>query len=495
MAFLDTLKLCFDNNLILGYCPDKLTLDKVAEKIQKEAENSETDSFGFFDSNQANYNTYYPDVTAEDLAPKEDEFIKPVFRALSEVIVHKEYNPVDFGMNNALKKSTHLLRGASVNVDHETAVANAVGAVSQVSWQEAYKDGNILVPAGINSKLRIDGKSNPKLARNILMDPPAVHSTSVTVQFLWDKSHDMASDEFFSKLGSFDKDGKMVRRIASEIKRYHEISLVGHGADPYAQLIKDAKIVNPTWGNISYNSVTGSQKQQQRYFFFDYKTDVIKNSIPNETNNNNSTNLQTTKMDKEFLIALAAVFGLKLPNTETPGEIETNMVQQYASQLVNTNNTNIQALKDKEVEITNLKAIETKYNTESATFKEAVELKEFKVAETKKLRENVLRNYKLILGEGKDITNDPIIGLINNEKTSPETLAALNSQYTTQLDEKFPLSCKKCGSHEVNRASAKQKDPKEEGNGETGSGNFEDNLRKKVTAKNKTIKMWEQPTE
>jgi hypothetical protein len=103
-----TIKLAFGCNLIMGNAPDKITLDKLHEKLV--ADPQAVESFGLFDSNTSNYNTYYPDVTAEDLAPKENEFIQPVFRALSEVVVHKDINPVDFSRNKVLHKSLGLLK-------------------------------------------------------------------------------------------------------------------------------------------------------------------------------------------------------------------------------------------------------------------------------------------------------------------------------------------------------------------------------------------------
>jgi hypothetical protein len=485
MAFLETLKLGFDNNLIMGNAPDKILLEHVAKKISEQNLSDGLESFGLFDSNTANYNTYYPDVTVEDLQPKEEEFIQPVFRALSEVIVHKEYNPVDFGMNNVLKKSTSLLRGATVNADHETSIGNALGAVKEVAWQDSYKtDKGILVPAGINSKLKIDGKSHPRAARAILMDPPAIHSTSVTVQFLWEKSHaELSQEEFFNKLGSLDKDGKLVRRIASEIKRYHEISLVSHGADPYAQLIKDAQIVNPRWGDISYNSLTGAQKKKQTFFFFDYKTDVINNSIPKETNNN-IPNKQTKIMDKEFLISLAAVLGITLANSEEPGEAETQQVQDAVSTLINTQKANGILISADKQEITRLKEIETKYIAEKATFAEAVQLKEFRDTELLKLRNTVKNNYKVILGKSPE-ENDPIAKLLDG--ASYETLSALNIQYTAQLEDKFPLTCKKCGATEVNRASAIQSEG-DDGKKNNPS-NFRETLKNKIKSRGKGIGM------
>ena len=37
-----------------------------------------------------------------------------------------------------------MLLGQTVNCDHETNIGNAIGAVSQVIWQDEYKDGSLL---------------------------------------------------------------------------------------------------------------------------------------------------------------------------------------------------------------------------------------------------------------------------------------------------------------------------------------------------------------
>lgn len=488
MEFLDTLKLGFGHSLIMGHTPEKITDVMLIEKFNKEIhKNEDLERFGLFDSNQSNYNTYYPDVTAEDLAPKDSEFIEPTFRALSEVIVHKEFNPVDFSMNSVLRKSMSLLTGASVNVDHETSVGNAIGAVKSVAWQESYKtDSGIQVPAGINSKLKIDGKSNPKTARGIMMDPPSIHSTSVTVQFLWEKSHaNLSEAEFFNGLATFDKDGKLIRRIATKVKRYHEISLVSHGADPYAQLVRDLKIVNPKWGDISYNSMTGEHKHHQKYFFYDYQTDVINNSIPKESNNN-SPLTNTSIMKREHLIILAALMGITLPATSGTEnveltEAEQTQIQNKITEMVNLNNTNATTLGANQTEITRLLAIETAYNTESATFAEAVALKAFKDTATKTLRDRVMLAYKKVEG---DKALPAIIGLI--ETGDFAALQALEIQYTQQLDAKYPSTCGDCGSTKVTRASAKLKEGDESEIKDAGS--FRDNLKKRANqANNKTI--------
>ena len=67
------------------------------------------------------------------------------------------------------------------------------------------------------------------------------------------------------------------------------------------------------------------------------------------------------------------------------------------------------------------------------------------------LREEVVNNYKKLKGDNIDET---IVTMLNSETTGLNTLISLNKDYKEQLEEKFPLTCSKCGSHEVTRGSS-----------------------------------------
>lgn len=462
MPYLDTIKLAFGNSLILGNTPDAVSLEQVARKIEQE--NLDIQSFGLFDSNTANYNTYYPDVTAEDFTPKDSDFITPTFRALSEVVVHKNWNPVDFGVNGVLKKSLSLLKGQTINADHETSIGNAMGAVADVAWQESFKQNGVMIPAGINAKLKIDAKSHPRVARAIMMDPPSIHSTSVTVQFLWEKSHaSLTEEEFFRSIGTFDKDGKLIRRIATRVQRYNEISLVSHGADPFAQKMDKGGINNPLWADVSYNSAKPGERKATKFFMFDFKSDVVsnseENSIPTETNNN-STQTETN-MDKQFLLALAAVLGMQGQTEEsiTNEAVQTALAERLtAQQTLQQNFDNLQqefnTYKEQNPvggtpDQQQLTALQGQVNTFTESF-----------------RAEVLKNYN-ILAAGAPVAS--IVELLG--KADYSTLKAMNEGYAVELEQKYPISCKKCGSTEVNRASSSQ----EEGQDDKGTSSFTEN--------------------
>lgn len=321
---LDSMVIGQGHTIMAGYIPEAVGAQAFSENYYK-WKTPTPDSiaqFGFW-GGDIDYNTYYPNLDKSELTPKDYEFIEPMFRLLSETIVSKNWNPTDFSQNGVLKASMKMLLGQTINCDHETNIGNAIGAVSQVMWQEAYKDGSFTIPAGINGILKIDGKANPRIARGILMEPPSIHSNSVTVQFKWDKSHPQMDDnEFYQKLGTYDSKGVMVRRIVTEIVRYLETSLVSHGADSFAQKIgSDGKIINPTFAKRTWASYEEYRDDKsKKYFFTDYKSDMsmfqenndTQSSFNDNQENQNNKNNGMNKELREFLESLLGIICLPL---------------------------------------------------------------------------------------------------------------------------------------------------------------------------------------
>lgn len=469
MAWQDTIMLNSHHSLILPHVgvvgPGGIDIGKLA---QTHSPTMDIGSFGLFDTAAPNFSTYYPTVTAKDFNPEEDEFIFPVYRALSEVIVHRGWNPVDFSKNGVLKKSMPLLLGQTVYPNHENYVGNELGAVPEVFWENSYTDKGVRVPAGINAKFKLDAKSNPKIARAINMNPPAVHSTSVTVVFLWEKSHaTMTEEEFWRGLGKFDKDGNMIRRIATAVNRYNEISLVTKGADPFAQKInKGGKINNPTEAGIRDEQ---KQKLSEKVFFFDYQTDLVKlkyqnedlvgllemqeTTIPAEFNNND---INDNNMNKTFLLALAAVMGLtgeafsEANITEDAIKLEVTSLAQQKAILAKFKELGLTVEKPEDVQP--LKDIIDKYN--AIKDKDITKLEEFQTKTIGELREAVKAVYIKLNAK----PNDEILLMIQN--AGVEVLRGLSQTYQTQLEEKFPLTCSDCGSHAVSRGTAQSSETK-----------------------------------
>ena len=272
--FVDIMILSGGHSVMANHLPVSIPLQSFSENYFK-ATKVDTEKYGLFGAN-TDYNTYYPDVTKEDLNPQDSEFIEPVFRLLSNCIVAKDYNPTEFP-EEVLKASMNLLVGQTVNCDHETEIGNAIGSIKSVSWQDSYKaDNGVVIPGGINGVLKIDAKANPRIARGILMDPPSIHSNSVTVMFEWAKSHDMSDAEFREKFNTRLEDGSLVHRVAKKIIAYRETSLVSHGADPFAQIIANGKINNPDYAGARYYSYADVQPMdldtlKTKISYYDFK--------------------------------------------------------------------------------------------------------------------------------------------------------------------------------------------------------------------------------
>lgn len=451
------------HTIMAGFLPTGVEPQTFSENFYRwnHVSKESVEKLGLFGSD-IDYNTYYPNLTKEDLTPNADEFIEPVFRLLSATIVSKNWNPTDFSQPGVLKASMRMLLGQTVNCDHSTDIGNAIGSVSQVMWQEGYKDGNFMIPAGINGVLKIDGKANPRIARGILMDPPSIHSNSVTVQFKWDKSHPGMDDrDFWDKLGTYDEKGNMIRKVVTEVVRYLETSLVSHGADSFAQKIgEDGKIINPEFAKRTWTSFAEYQEDTKKaYYFTDFKEDINSyqennDTPPNNINTNNPLNNNT--MNEELKEFLEKLFSDNLLSLAEGQEVSTELALSAVQSLVNSKKT-------LEASITNL-TTEKNQLSEQITQKDAEIANLTAMATVGKnhiasLREEVVGNYKKLKGDKVDET---IVTMLNAETTGLQTLISLNKDYKAQLEEKFPLTCSKCGSHDVTRSSSVVEDPKKD---------------------------------
>lgn len=460
-----SVRLGMGHGLIVGHGPRLAKLGLVEADAAMRA----IQSFGLFEVGTPDTATYYKDVTAEDLAPKEGDYVRPVFRALSEVIVRKQYDPIDFGHNKGvLKESQNLLLGQSIYTNHEAAVGNEVGVVSKTFWDQGYGVDKYNIPAGINFEALVDGKNHPRLARNLLSDPPVVHSNSVTVQFKWAQSHPkMSFDEFRGKVGTFDGKGELIRRIVNGIDAYHETSFVSHGADPFAQIIKDGKIINPQYANNrdSFSESFLVKKGKTNYYFSDFKTSLADNfeeqTTPpdlntteqedtSETNQNSSS-----KMNKESIVLMALLAGITL-SAEDTALSEAEFATKFDFAAFNTKllgeKTKLESFKtltDQSGEVQRLKT----ENDNLTAFKTTNEpkLAELAIVESEKATQlaELIRVSTVVNGVAPSDTLKATY-----EAANLTTLKAFITPLQAQLETKFPMTCKKCSSTEVHRATA-----------------------------------------
>ena len=288
------------------------------------------------------------------------------------------------------------------------------------------------------------------------MEPPSIHSNSVTVQFKWDKSHpELDDNEFYKKLGTYDSKGQMVRRMVTEVVRYMETSLVSHGADSFAQKIgEDGKIVNPGYAKRTWSSYEEYRDDKSKQFFFsDYKSDSKSFMETNETqspinNNQEVTTLNNDNTMKELELFIEAITASGMLQLAEGTEKNTENVTS-ALKAVIADRDQLKTQKETlESERTSLNEQITNLNAEVANLTEMATVGKNHIAS---LRETAVANYKKLKGDQVDET---IVTMLNSETTGMATLISLNKDYQTQLEEKFPMTCAKCGSHEVSRASS-----------------------------------------
>lgn len=290
------------------------------------------------------------------------------------------------------------------------------------------------------------------------MEPPSIHSNSVTVQFKWDKSHPgMEDGEFYQKLGTYDSKGEMVRRIVTEVVRYMETSLVSHGADSFAQKIgEDGKIINPTFAKRTWSSYEEYRDDKSKqYFFTDYKTDFNsfqeKDNTPDSFNDNGTQenhNPNKENMNKELQEFLEKLFGDNMLSLAEGKEMTQEEVISCIQSLVSSKNSLQTTVDNLTTEKSSLTEQITNLNAEVANLKEMATVGKNHIAS---LRENAVTTYKKLMGDKADET---IVTMLNAETTGIVTLISLTKDYQSRLEEKFPMVCASCGSHDVSRASS-----------------------------------------
>ena len=426
------------HSLIIPNKHDKVPLDKISVEGESNIDHS---SFGLFNVTSPDLNTYYPGENADSVKPEESDFIYPVFRLLSEVVVHKMHNPIDFRAKDVLKNSMNLLKGQTIYTEHEDMVGNHIGTIKEVFWQDSYKVKGVTVPAGINAVLMVDAKSNPKIARGILQDPPAIHSCSVTVLHRWEKSHpELTDDEFWNMFGTYNDKGELVRKVVNDIILYSELSLVPHGADPFAQLLKDGKIINPTWAKKFY-SLGGDS-----FACVDFKKVHTGDPVVEISSFNtlSSPNPKKEKHMDEFIAKLSKAVSFE---GEDPDKLLAHIEAQLADNLKNE--------QDYAREISQLKkdkdSLEKKNQSltdENTTLKEGETFIEVGKAHLQKVREEAVKFYSTVKGEAKD---PKIIALI--EGSDLDVAESFLKEYKEVMEERVPLTCQKCKSTDIQRAS------------------------------------------
>lgn len=176
-----------------------------------------------------------------DSEPQDNDFIFPLFRALSAAITQPEMAGlvIDFSKPGLLEAAAPKLTGKAVSCNHwDYDVLDFYGVVSRSFFDPtgAETEG---VP-GINAELKISRRLAAKLVYGLLMEPPAVDAVSTKVFFTFEYSHpDLAEAGVFWRRMGEEINGQVVRLIAEEIVNFGRLSFVTVGADLYNRRLPD----------------------------------------------------------------------------------------------------------------------------------------------------------------------------------------------------------------------------------------------------------------
>lgn len=173
-----------------------------------------------------------PDPKTRTATPADSvnsEFVERPFRMLSKVLIEGHW--VDFSEGDVLKSALPLFADLTIYPDHNPSVKEWLGLAVSPVWTDS-----LGVP-GIDANFRVDSVSNPKIARGLQLEPPAVKACSVGIYFKYRRSHpDMSDWQFYEMLGR-QIDSEVVRFVVTEITRVVEVSLVYAGADRNAVML------------------------------------------------------------------------------------------------------------------------------------------------------------------------------------------------------------------------------------------------------------------
>ena len=339
----------------------------------------------------------------------------------------------------------------------------------------------------------------------LIQTVPHIQSVSVTVDFYWEPSHEFKNSSgevddwmFEMQIGTM-VDGKMVRRVVTEILDFYESSFVWLGADPFAKAIDaDGNLVN-----IERAAIVGADEFEKDPLVDMYKSQsqyyVLNNCINDKnilslsrtmfskvtkTENFNRTSIQKTGNMNELIEYLAKQTGVKegdevtldhlkkfaIISSEKLGEIKTNSenyeklgenpVSQSQHQEVVSKRDELQGQVDQYKEIVEPEKIEEV--SAEVELSNIVRFAKFGKQTLTAKKELCVKHYKLFVGE--DNAEDSVIDMINNSDESQ--IDGLMKQYGAETLLNYGAYCVECGSKEVKFGTAKNTD---EGDNEEGS--------------------------
>lgn len=337
-----------------------------------------------------------------------EEFLYRTFRSISPINVpshkanfaHENGKALREGVDKFLKHPTgHKI---TVYKNHSRDVGDWIGMVENAYWHESAEPG-------INQILSFDKHlpRNADLIRGIEIG--ALHSVSVNVYFDWAKSHpDMDDDKFWYHLifGIPGKDGKEVTRNVTSITRSCETSLVWQGAIPNAKVIA-----------ASFDDGTPLQIG-----------DVDSQTKPKEVRVDNIN---------KFATDVFALFGqqVETPTDEQLSDLITRLSGLNAEK--ESAGKNIEQLQQ---ELAKVKSDLANAEKDASTYRTS-------------LKDRLAAASALVFGNKPEEAN-VVMEMASSPTTTIVQLESLVKIHEKRAQEIVPLTCHKCGSHEVSRASA-----------------------------------------
>jgi hypothetical protein len=328
-------------------------------------------------------------ASAADIAPKETDLVYKNFRALSQTLV--ECYSLDYSTPGVLEATVPLLTGQTVYKNHNYYdVEKWVGVITQAMWDaQGAESGGV---PGINVKIAVDAVMNPRIARGLMMKPPAIHSFSLTVMFTFDFSHPdlVEQGRFWSLLGE-EVEGEIVRLIVTKILQVWEGSLVFQGADEIAKQLADDEEDDEAEDEES------AEMSARR------RTNNLSAGTPRPTQQKGT---QTVKVSQDRKTKL----GITHEGEDVPDEIVLQRAESLAAQATVAE----QMLGD--------------------------------------ARAECVRVATLAVAGGKDKTLPAALAQVIS-KAGREELAGLTQMYAEQAAKQFPQVCQSCGTQTVGRSS------------------------------------------
>lgn len=428
-----------------------------------------------------------------------EDFIPFMFRHISATIVGAgSWKATEFS-DKVLKKAVHLIDNKPCYVNHEWEISNNVGTIGEGIFTPAFKASNgDLIPAGIDAPIWIDGKLHTDLCRKLSAYPvPAIQSVSVTIVYEWEPSHEFTNHEgtpdeweFEYRIGTM-VDGKMVRRVATEVIDIYESSFVWLGADPFAKILDE----NGDPINVEKSAVVGSEhfkkdplmdhyKKTRHHFIvdeclkkqnvLDLKQHFVSQFAKREkenTDNNNNNNQNPEEMELKKILAqklgiseaevtedIINKFTFVKTDDYTPmkanhdafAKLKTD--KETAEADLATAKTNLTKY-SKLAKVEDLDTLETEVGLEAV-----VPMAKYGKGVIDANRKECERLYKLTVEAGKE---DQAI-LDNIAKADEKLLASLITQYGGKVTTEFSGKCNECGSEKI---TYKQSAEDDENNG------------------------------